>query len=407
MYEELFPRMVEKNTVRHADTLWVMSSLGSILDAAGEKERALKLRMEAARISEEFLGPEHYDTLGSKARLACSCSDAGRRDEAIWLREQILPLLNRVRGPAHSDTVWVRGDLLVNYQEAGRRKDVIKLRREMLGVSVEKDGPDAVRTLKAKQNLALDLSTSGEHTAAVTLQEETLKSARSLPVSPANATFVRSAVENMARCYEAAGRSDAAVPLREELGTVQPGLTPPRAVIIPADATWKWLHPSDGKDPAAGTPGFHETFFLPGFDDAAWNAGAMQGDGFGYGEGFAGVDIGTPVPAHRHTAYFRHRFRTDKPLTQLEIRAQRDDGVIIYFDGKPVCRDNMKEGPEAWLLAAGEPVSDADEGVTLAWPVPGELPAGDHVLAISVHNVSGSSSDLRLGGVSLVVLEGK
>ena len=37
--------------------------------------------------------------------------------------------------------------------------------------------------------------------------------------------------------------------------------------------------------------------------------------------------------------------------------------------------------------------------------LPGELPPGDHILAISLHNYGSDSSDLRLGHVTLVELE--
>ena len=46
-----------------------------------------------------------------------------------------------------------------------------------------------------------------------------------------------------------------------------------------------------------------------------------------------------------------------------------------------------------------------DEGVVHRYPIPGELAPGPHVLAISVHNTAQPSSDLRLGGVTLVAVK--
>ena len=46
---------------------------------------------------------------------------------------------------------------------------------------------------------------------------------------------------------------------------------------------------------------------------------------------------------NRKTAYFRHKFSSEKALKNLSIRMQRDDGVIVYLDGKEVARDNMPE----------------------------------------------------------------
>ena len=41
----------------------------------------------------------------------------------------------------------------------------------------------------------------------------------------------------------------------------------------------------------------------------------------------------------------------------------------------------------------------------MAWPIPGELAAGEHTLAISVHLFNGFNSNLRLGNVTLVEVE--
>jgi hypothetical protein len=180
-------------------------------------------------------------------------------------------------------------------------------------------------------------------------------------------------------------------------------------VIVAPDSLWRWLHPIDGVDPAEAIADFHRRFFLPDFDDSSWKTGRDQsGDsgGFGYGEaGFlvSGVGIGIVPSGQRFSAYFRHTFRTEEEHANLELRCQRDDGIIVYLDAEEVARSNVV-GDEAYRLPASEAISGADETTIERISIGVKLPPGEHVLAISLHNSSPTSSDLRIAGISLVAL---
>ena len=182
-------------------------------------------------------------------------------------------------------------------------------------------------------------------------------------------------------------------------------------VLIAANSKWRWLHPVDGVDPAKGTPGFHQSFFGMDFDDTAWATGQDSGGpggGFGYGDERPHlVEIGTPreKPLGK-SAYFRHRFTTTEEHTNLNLRCQRDDGIIVYLDGREIARDNMSEGDEAYELPARTVVGKDSETMRHRIPLEGiTLPPGKHILAISLHNHSTPSSDLRIGGITLVEIE--
>ncbi|NIP95882.1 MAG: hypothetical protein GWO24_21590 [Akkermansiaceae bacterium] len=198
------------------------------------------------------------------------------------------------------------------------------------------------------------------------------------------------------------------------------GPVPVKEVVLPPDSEWRWLHPLDGRDPATDDLDFHHTFFAADYDDSTWQTGQDSDDptgGFGYGEvsgmNFDGVDIGIPDgelnnkgKAVRFSAYFRCRFETDEPHHNLELRCRRDDGIIVYLDGKEVARDNVGEGEEAYRLPAVSPVGGAAETTVVRIPLEGvTLEPGEHVLAISLHNTKAPSSDLRIGGITLVELE--
>ncbi len=402
LLENLLPRMLAAQGEKHMDTLWVKSSLATAYDLNGQKAKALEMRAEISRLSEDFLGPEHYDTLGAKARLALSYAEAQRFDEALWLRSQILPILVRVRGAQHGDTLWVRNDLLHDYERAGKTAEVVDLRKEMLAQWLESHGEDDLKCLAARQDLALAYSANAQHDEAVKLQEETLRIARGLKSTPNS--ILPQAMKTMLDCYQAAGRKEEAARLMEQMNAKSGSET--ETVLVPASAAWRWLHPQDGKDPADTVPDFHRKFFLPDFDDTSWkqNAGGMGG--FGYSDAFkVGVDIGKPVEgSHRHTAYFRHAFTTDAEASHLVLRCWRDDGIVVYLDGREVLRDNVEPGPEGYLLPAMQTMSGHNDGLELQFPIAGSLAPGPHLLAISLHNTANASSDLLLGGIKLVAV---
>ena len=123
--------------------------------------------------------------------------------------------------------------------------------------------------------------------------------------------------------------------------------------------------------------------------------------GFGYGDDVE-IDIGKPKSGERYTAYFRHRFIAKKGFKDLSIKMQRDDGVIVYLDGKMVARDNMKQGNESYKLQGDQSTGGDQETLVREFPIPGEIQSGEHILAISLHNHSTTSSDLRIAEISLV-----
>jgi hypothetical protein len=178
-------------------------------------------------------------------------------------------------------------------------------------------------------------------------------------------------------------------------------------VLVPAGSTWKWLHPTDGVDHAEGDEDFHRTWFLASFDDSGWKEGKDKSGphgGFGYGDpDFDGVDIVQPEDLeHRKTAYFRLKFTTQHEYDVVELRCQRDDAIIVYLDGKEVGRDNLEEGKaDAYDLFATGTVSGEDEAKPVTLRLKGKVPAGEHVLAISLHNRAEGSSDLRLAEISV------
>ncbi len=324
-------------------------------------------------------------------------------------------LSRKVLGPEHPNTLTAMGNLASFYGEV----EALKIEGEALALLRKMHGPEHRETLGAMTNLAWYSAAVGRLDEAVKMQEESLAIKRRV-LHPTDPWFA-AALKNMADLYEKTNRRDEALMLREEVLALRRKVLGPdspvvRSVIVAPSSEWKWLHPTNGVDPKEDDPDFHQTFFTADFDAAAWQTGkdsAEAGGGFGYGDDwFTGVDIGTPGVADEEgkrdgkSAYFRHRFTTTEEHANLELRCQRDDGIIIYLDGKEVTRDNMAEGAEAYALPAASAVGSDAERTTYRIPLPDfTLPAGEHVLAISLHNTEKPSSDLRIGGITLVEVE--
>jgi hypothetical protein len=107
------------------------------------------------------------------------------------------------------------------------------------------------------------------------------------------------------------------------------------------------------------------------------------------------------------------KFKTDRDFDSLVFKCQRDDGIIVYLDGKEVLRDNIARGllglgqvKEAYRLMAQNTVAGEDETKVNSHPLRVRLPAGEHILAVSLHNRDGGSSDLRIAEISLEVGSG-
>jgi tetratricopeptide (TPR) repeat protein len=171
---------------------------------------------------------------------------------------------------------------------------------------------------------------------------------------------------------------------------------------------WRWLHPANGRDPAEEYPQFHTRFAALDVEDSAWGVGqdspgAVGGFGFDSRGGVVSrfsVAIGAPAGGVQTTAYFRHRFRSEVELADLYVQMQRKDGVIIYLDGVEVGRDNMTASEAFQSRALTDiPIENHTRPVTIH--LPGTLPPGEHVMAISLHSSNSANNMMRIGEISL------
>ena len=139
----------------------------------------------------------------------------------------------------------------------------------------------------------------------------------------------------------------------------------------------------------------------PDFDDAAWTTGQAM---LGYGGitnrtmrttvGFGG-DLANRYP----TTYFRKAFTVDDAslVSKLLIDVIRDDGAIIYINGREAGRTNIPAGNRTYTSYATGGASPEDAVIRIEYmPPPGVLRNGVNILAAEIHQESAGSSDLGI-----------
>lgn len=156
-------------------------------------------------------------------------------------------------------------------------------------------------------------------------------------------------------------------------------------VLLPNGAVWKYLDNGSNQDSLWRTAAFN---------DSGWKSGAAT---LGYGIGNAATIVGYgPDAAKKHiTTYFRKTVSIADPSLYASVRAtiKRDDGVIVYVNGREVYRNNMPSGAISHTTKAA---SLGDNGMneksfTISTSV---FVAGANTIAVEVHQYSETSSDI-------------
>jgi hypothetical protein len=129
------------------------------------------------------------------------------------------------------------------------------------------------------------------------------------------------------------------------------------------------------------------------FDDTSWSSGALP---IGYGSSIitTNVSLGSEV-----TLYTRAHFTPSVALARLReltLELDYDDGFVAYLNGVEISRQNVLPAQTSATLAGASRERGVLEHRLVRAPPQALLVPGDNVLAIEVHNVSSTSSDLVL-----------
>ncbi|MGC8828799.1 MAG: Ig-like domain-containing protein [Verrucomicrobiia bacterium] len=169
------------------------------------------------------------------------------------------------------------------------------------------------------------------------------------------------------------------VAVNQPPGIVEPVIT----TVVPAGS--EWLYWDNSQAVAAG-------WQTLGFNDASWQTGVAR-----FGFGFDGEK--TLLTEGRVTYYFRRYFYITNVamFTELEFRLQRDDGAVVYLNGKELYRENMPSGAITASTVASTTVNTPDETVWFITRIPIEqsgIVNGTNVIAVEIHQAAANSSDL-------------
>jgi hypothetical protein len=104
----------------------------------------------------------------------------------------------------------------------------------------------------------------------------------------------------------------------------------------------------------------------------------------------------TPLTLGRMTYYFRSHFQVTNDLAgaRISLYAFIDDGAVFYLNGREVLRLHMPAGAVSYDTRAEDHESALEGPYTLSVT---NLQAGDNVMAVEVHQVNDSSSDIVFG----------
>ena len=132
------------------------------------------------------------------------------------------------------------------------------------------------------------------------------------------------------------------------------------------------------------------------FDDSKWNSGKAQ---LGYGNNGETTELSFGGnSSNKHvTTYFRYSFEVTNPagVISLEAALVRDDGAVVYLNGKEILRSNMPQGNIRHDTFAPLTVGGAEESAFQPFTVdPVLLVEGKNVIAVEVHQTSRTSSDI-------------
>jgi len=174
---------------------------------------------------------------------------------------------------------------------------------------------------------------------------------------------------------------------------------------------WRYLDTGvaqGNSDIVVGNPSYDSSDWKhPSFDDGTWGTGQAL---LGYGD-IGGRTMNTSLnfqTPRLPTIYFRKSFQVTgaSDFTQLNLSLIRDDGAIVYLNGKEIARSNMAAGNRQYGDFALNPTANEGALVNLGTLslFAGDLLEGTNILAVELHQSGSSSSDtgldVQLSGVA-------
>lgn len=158
--------------------------------------------------------------------------------------------------------------------------------------------------------------------------------------------------------------------------------------LIAKKSSWYYL--SNGSD--QGT-----AWKSTDFNASNWNTGLGK---LGYGFSSLGTTLpyGSSSSSKYITYYFRKSFTVSKEALEkgsFRINLLREDGALVYINGQQIIQSNMPAGTVTYKTVATSTIEGTAESVYIPFVIPNScLVEGNNVIAVEVHQVSASSTDM-------------
>jgi hypothetical protein len=150
-------------------------------------------------------------------------------------------------------------------------------------------------------------------------------------------------------------------------------------------STWKYL--DNGTNQGVN-------WYSTTFSDANWKSGPSP---LGYGNNPATkLNFGGNSSNKYITYYFRKQvnFTSPRSYASITMNLHRDDGIVVYVNGKEVFRNNISTGTVTYTTLASS-ASDNGNG-TIATTIPiSAFIAGTNTISAELHQCSKSDPDLK------------
>lgn len=135
----------------------------------------------------------------------------------------------------------------------------------------------------------------------------------------------------------------------------------------------------------------------PDFDDSGW---AQASAPLGFGDaGLTAIKAG-PEESRTPTIYFRRPFDVQDPgaIGNLRVKLRRDDGAVVYLNGREILRSNLPAGIIQYTTWASSSAGGSHEDKLFEFFLGAEtiklLKVGVNHLAVEIHQSDATSSDL-------------
>src|SRR5574344_169738 len=158
--------------------------------------------------------------------------------------------------------------------------------------------------------------------------------------------------------------------------------------VITKGSTWKYL--DTGTD--QGT-----AWQASDFDDSSWKSG-LAPLGYAVTGVKTTVSYGSSSSSKYITTYFRKKFTVSTPSSQLislKMNLLREDGAIVYLNGKKLLSTNMPLSDVNYKSTALYACGGLAETSYITFDVPlSYLQEGENTFAVEVHQAAASSTDM-------------